>query len=169
MVDILDRTLQKMEALELELKNLQLSKAIEIKSNEVAQASLKLLLHKVEAKAGLAVNVSTQSVIAAKQALMCADEAESALVKLLLENAVRVAEHAVVVSGITAASITEVLDAAKLILSHQSDAEAIKASMIATTAAIRAADVAAEATRLAQSVTYIAKTAVPASETKAVA
>lgn len=169
MVNILDRTIQKIAELELELKNIRISSAIEIESNKVAQAALSLLLHKVSAKAELAVRVSSQSVIAANQALMCADEAENELVRLLLENAVHVAEHAVEVSSDAAASVANVLNTAKVIVSHQSDAETIKASMVATSAVIRAAEVAAEATRLAQSATHVVKVAISPPEKKAVA
>lgn len=168
-MNILNQTIQKIAVLESELKSIRLSDAIEIESNKVAQAALNLLLHKVAAKAELAVSVSSQSVIAATQALLCADEAENELVRLLLENAVRVAEHAVEVSSDAAASVAEVLSVAKVIVTHQSDFETIKASMVATSAVIRAAEVAAEATRLAQSATHVVKVAISPPEKKAVA
>ena len=81
MVNILDRTIQKIAALELELKAMHISSVVANKSNRPALASLNLLLHKVAAKAEPAVSASSQSVIAAHQELMCADRPEDELVR----------------------------------------------------------------------------------------
>lgn len=160
MVTTLDHTILKIAVLESELRNLRMSCVISNESNKAALSSLNLLLHKATATAELSVSASSQSVIAAKQVLLCADHPESEIVRELAEEAVRVAERAVEVASETASSVVVVLKAAAAAVSHQADPQTIQASVIASSAVIRAAEVAAEVSRLAQAATLVVKTAI---------
>lgn len=157
MFENFDQSLQKIAELELELKKLKLDAAIESQSNRAAMATLNLLLIKAAAKAELVIAVSSQAVIASKQALEFADKPGDELIHLLMENAFKVSEHAAEVAGQTASSVTDLLQTTGVVVAKEPTQEMIKASMIAANEAIKAADVAAEVSRVARSATHEAK------------
>jgi len=147
-----------MAALEIELKNLRHDGVISNESNKAVLASLSLLLNKAAATAELSVSASSQSVIASKQALVCADLNDNKFVHALADEAVRAAERAAEIASEAAASVVVVLKAAAVAVSHHADQETIRSSVVASSVVIRAAEVAAEVSRLAQSATLMVKT-----------
>ncbi len=160
MIATLNLTLKKISDLETELKNMRLRCAISNDSSKAVLASLNLLLQKAAATAELSVSASSQSVIAAKQVLLCAGRDDSELVQALAEEAVAAAERAAEVASDTATSVVVVLKAAAVAVTCHADKETILSSVIASSAVIRAAEVAAEVSRLAQSATLMVKTTI---------
>lgn len=152
----IDSAAAKVDKLNKELGDLRKKYAIATKSSSVALESLRVLTSRATEAAELSGRAAAKSLIAARKVANASMDPASHRLLISAEEAEIAAETAARAAADATELVHEVLLTAGKVAANEKDAATIQGSMISVLFAIRSAEAATAATRLAQSVTALA-------------